>query len=273
VDPAEQHLLHDFTDGWRRSSERWATKHSDVVTCSEADAQAAVGRWRDFPVTAHPRPTVLVGPPDRPQDGFVDGPSKMAYDAGVIDGAAGVPEEPLRILRGLGHPAPAPVTAPLIVTSAEHQEATFWTDRGRCLFPAWRLEAVGARGPIWVMDEAALASCWFPPALEPGAPRSPHDAISATLGADGVTLDYRFVGSAPSVVVCYELCLLETRTAVCIIAKAIANPELPPRAAVPAVGVTREVRVRLSRPLGERVLVAVDGSPVEVTHGSGERVP
>jgi len=244
-----------------------------VVTRSEAEAHAALARWRDFPVTAHPRPTVLVGPPDRPEGGFVDGPSKMAYGAGVIDGAAGVPEEPLRILRGLGHPAPAPVTAPLIVTSAEHGEATFWTDRGRRPFPAWHLEAVGARGPIWVMDEAALASCWFPPALEPGAPRGPHDAVSATLAPDGVTLGFRFVGSAPSVVVSYEPRVLETPTAVCIIAKGIPNPELPPHAAVRGVGVRRDVTVRLSGPLSERVLVGMDGSPVEVTHDSGERAP
>lgn len=236
-----------------------------MVPRPEADAAAAVGRWRDFPVTVHPRPIVLVGPPDRPEDGFVDWPSKMAYGAGGIDGAAGVPEEPLRILRRLGRPAPAPVTAPLLVTSAEHGEATFETDRGRRSFAAWRLEAVGARGPIWVMAEAALASCWFPPVLEPGAPTGPHDAVSATLAADAVTLDYRFVGSAPSVVVAYEPRVLETTTAVCILAKGIPDPGLRPHGAVPAVGVTRTVAVRLSSPLGERVVVAVDSSPVEVT--------
>jgi hypothetical protein len=123
------------------------------------------------------------------------------------------------------------------------------------------------------MDEAALASCWFPPALESGAPRGPHDAVSATLAADGVTLHFRFVGSAPSVVVSYEPRVLETPTAVCIIAKGIPNPELPPRGAVRAVGVRRDVTVRLSGPLGERVLVGMDGSSVEVTHDSGVHAP
>ena len=108
-----------------------------------------------------------------------------------------------------------------------------------------------------MMDEAALASCWFPPSLEPGAPRGPHDAVSAMLAADGVTLDFRFVGSAPSVVVSYESRVLETPAAVCIIAKGIPNPELPPHAAVRAVGVTRDVTVRLSGPLSERVLVGI----------------
>ncbi|MHB1598761.1 MAG: hypothetical protein ACYCXY_07700 [Acidimicrobiales bacterium] len=123
------------------------------------------------------------------------------------------------------------------------------------------------------MDEAALASCWFPPALEPGAPRGPHDAVSAMLATDGVTLDFCFDESAPSVLVSYEPRVLETPTAVCIIAKGIPNPELPPHAAVRAVGVRRDVTVRLARPLGERVLVGMDGSPVEVTHDSGERAP
>ena len=85
-----------------------------------------------------------------------------------------------------------------------------------------------------MMDVAALASCWFPPALEPRAPRGPHDAVSHTLAADGVTLDFRFVGSAPSVVDSYEPRALDTTAAVCIIAKGIANRELPPHVAVRA---------------------------------------
>jgi hypothetical protein len=236
-----------------------------VVTLFEAEARAAVDRWRDFPVTAQPRPTVLVGPPDRPQDGFVDGHSKLAYSAGAIEGTAGVAEEPVRILRRLGHPVPDRVPTPLVVTSAVRAKARFWTDRGRLLFSAWRLEAVGARGTIWVMDEAALDSCWFPPPLEPGAPRGPHNAEGGAIEEDGVTLHFRFCGSPSQVMVSYEARPLETPTAVCVIAKGVRNPALPPNATVAGVGVTREVMVRLSSPLGARVLVGLDGSPVEVT--------
>src|SRR5579862_4339271 len=50
-------------------------------------------------------PTVLPGDPDWTERGFVDGPSKTAYGSGVIDGAPGVPDEPLRILRRLGYRA------------------------------------------------------------------------------------------------------------------------------------------------------------------------
>jgi hypothetical protein len=124
-----------------------------------------------------------------------------------------------------------------------------------------------------VMDEAALALCWFPPADDPGAPRGLHDVVSATLSSDAVTLDFRFVGSAPSVVVSCEPRVLETPTAVRIIAKGIPNPELPPHAAVRAVGVRRDVTVRPSDPLSERVLVGMDGSPVEVTQDFGKRAP
>jgi hypothetical protein len=232
---------------------------------AEAEAQAAVDRWRGFPVTAEPRPTVLVGPATRPEGGFVDAPSKMAYAAGAVEGADGVPEEPLRILRTLGSCAPDRRRAPMLVTGGERAEAPFWTDRGRRLFSAWRLEAVGARGPLWVMDGAALGSCWFPPPLEPGAPMGPHDALGATLAPDGVTLGLRFVGGRPAVTVSYVARPLETTAAVCVIADGVPNPDLPPGAVVPAVGMGREVTVHLSRPLGNRVLVGLDGSPVVVT--------
>lgn len=198
-----------------------------VVTHSEAEARAAVERWRDFPVTTHPRPAVLVGPAHRPEEGFVDGSSKLAYIAGAIEGTTGVPEEPVRVLRRLGHPSPGRIAAPLLVMRAERAEAPFWTDRGQRPFSAWRLEAVGARGPIWVMDDVALASCWFPPLLELGAPRGPHDAVAGTLALDGVTLTFRFIGSRPSVMVSYEAHTLETPTAICVIAKGIRNPEIP----------------------------------------------
>jgi hypothetical protein len=79
-----------------------------------------------------------------------------------------------------------------------------------------------------------------------------------------VTLHFRFCGSPSLVMVSYEPRALETPTAVCVIAKGVRNPALPPNAIVPAVGVTREVTVRLSSPLGTRVLVGLDGSPVEV---------
>ena len=237
----------------------------DVVTHAEAEARAALDRWRGFPVSARPRPTVLVGAPDRPEDGFVDGPSKMAYGTGALEAADGDPEEPARILRCLGHPAPDRVTTPLLVTNAERAEASFWTDRGRRPFSAWRLEVVGARGPIWVMDDAALASCWSPPPLEPGAPRGPHSAEGAVLEEDGVTLHFRFVGSPQSVMASYEALASETPTALCVVAKGVRKPALPPNAIVAAVGVTREVTVRLASSLAARVLVDLDGNPVEVT--------
>ncbi len=63
----------------------------------------------------------------------------------------------------------------------------------------------------------------------------------------------------------YEALASETPTALCVVAKGVRKPALPPNAIVAAVGVTREVTVRLSSPLAARVLVDLDGSPVEVT--------
>ena len=88
--PTERPRRSSVADGrraaYRRPGDGPAHTMCDVSAGPDHEARAALARWRDFPVTARPRPTVLPGDPDWTERGFVDGPSKMAYGSGVTDG-------------------------------------------------------------------------------------------------------------------------------------------------------------------------------------------
>lgn len=241
----------------------WVLRSRTMAVPYETEARAALAWWSDFPVEADPRPIVMVGPVAWPEDGFVDGAAKLAFLRGAIHGLPGVPDEPIRLLRtrpGRSHQA---VVSWLLVVHAERSEAEFWTDRGRRLLSAWRIESPGARGTIWAMDEAALARCWFPPPSDPTRPTGPHTHMRATLAKDEVTLCLQFIGGAESTTA-YDGSVLETSAAVCVIPIKRRLESLSPASAGRGVGHRRKLTVRLSGPLGARVLVGLDGSPLEV---------
>ncbi len=230
----------------------------------------AVARWTDFPVDASSRPIVLTGGAVRLGDRtgdfkFLDSVFKRAYQFGAIEGSPGVPDEPVELLRRHGRPdlKEPGATSSLVLTRAERSEREFWTDRGRRVFTAWRIEASGARGAIWAMDEEALARCWFPAPQDPTAPRPPESLglDRATLFEDGRTLRLRFRGKAESAAG-YEGCVVETSTAVCV--APVERPLKKEAAGTAWRHASREFTVRLACPLGARVLVRPAGSPVTV---------
>jgi hypothetical protein len=227
----------------------------------EAAARAGLARWARFPVGADPRPLVLTGSTVRPGH-FVDSACKRAFVAGAIEGAPGVAEEPVRLLRRAGRPDRITATTALLVTRADQSEAEFRTDRGRRLLSAWRIESRGSRDAIWAMDEATLARCWFPPPAVPH-PTRPGSLRRVVLTHDGLTLQLRFSGGSASMVA-YDGFVLETPTAVCIIPVARQLTMHPFRTALQTSEHTRKLVVRLARRLGTRVLVALDGGPIEV---------
>ena len=242
---------------------------SDVTALLEWCERAAV-RWADFPVDADPRPVVLTGSDVRLGDPvgdfkFVDSVFKRAYLHGAIERGAGVPNEPVELLRRHGRPdmqEPGAMLS-LLITRAERSHTEFWTDRGRRVFPAWRIETPGARGVIWAMAEEALARCWFPAPRHPAAPVLPERLAldRATVFEDGVTLRLRFKGKAQSVAD-YRGCVVETSTAVCV-----APAERPLKEETTGTAwryASREFTVRLARPLGARVLVGPAGIPLAV---------
>lgn len=217
----------------------------------------------------NPRPYVLIGPPLYPDQGFTDAASKLALSRGVVEGAASQVEEPVRIMRrfgqmGLGVKA---TPSPLLVTRADRTSARFRTDRGLREFTAWRVEANGSVGPIWVLDERSLDMCWFPaealshPAV--GAPRIDRAATGGDLGS----LAVRFTGSRQGAMD-YRGVAVESASAVCVVLSACPAGQPPSSgSAMRAVGSEREVIVRLRAPLGGRVLVNLDGGAVEVLEG------
>jgi len=232
----------------------------------EAAASAGLERWVDFPVLAEPRPLVLTGRAVR-IGGFVDSASKRAYTAGAIEGAPGVPDEPLQLVRrALRRHSGVVATSTLLLTRADRADGEFWTDRGRQLLPAWRIESPNAREDMWAMDEATLARCWSPPPKSAEGSTRPIGPVSvqrAVLSGDGVTLRVRFTGGSESIIT-YDGFVSETSTAVCVIPVARQLEALPPRTALHMAEYTRQLTVRLACPLGARVLIRLDASPVVV---------
>jgi hypothetical protein len=231
-------------------------------------ARWAVDRWAGFPVDREQRPLVLIGPSARIDDGFRSGEAKLAFVHGSIETTVPVPEPVLAAVRDrpADYPQPPRGTSPLTITTATRSETEFLTDRGRRMLCAWRLEAEGAIGPIWVPDPDLASLRWAPEqpsSIPPPFQGSPHRSISATLARDGQTLTFSFVGAVPEIVEYPRADAVESQHAVAIVP--VAKYIGPPASFHPARGRQREVTIRLSGPLGARVLVDLDTTPAEVT--------
>ena len=234
-------------------------------------ARWALSRWESFPISQQPRPLVMCGPLTRFERGFRSGEAKLAFHYGDIEAVAPLPREMLDVLcANAPRPMPSPKwwSRPLMITQASPDTAEFSTDRGRREFPAWRLG-----GPevdtFWGLDPAIAAARWQPP--EPAPPKPfdglPHRAGSAVRDRDGWTLHFTFVGAPPEYVEYPSAEVIETRQAIVVLP--LARYVGPPGPGwIPAVGYDRTVTVRLARPLGGRVLVDLDASPVTVTQAA-----
>jgi hypothetical protein len=229
-------------------------------------ARRAVAGWAEFPVGADPRPLLLLDGPVRVDKGFATGDAKLAFLRGVVEAAAGVPEDAVRPLR-----RPAAGTGPrprgqLRVVAAERSEAEFATDRGHQRLPAWKLEAADALGPIWVLTGEAQAQCWSPSTPASQERVGPRMLKSGTVGAGGRELAVEFTGGSERLFR-YDAEVIETPAAVCVVPLPRMTVRLAPGAAITAEGHLRKVRVTLAGRLGGRVLVNLNGTPVPVTSG------
>jgi len=238
-------------------------------------ARWALQRWEPFPVDRLPRPLVLTGSPFRFERGFRSGEAKLAFLYGDIRAAVPLPDGLLEVLRG-GEDGPPAVpgrrrwSSPLLVTQASPDHAKFGTDRGRREFPAWRLRGPDVDGVFWVLDPAVAATRWEPPEPAPPKPSDglPHRAVSATIDGDDRTLHVTFTGARPEYAEYPAAEVIETSQALVVLP--IARDIGPPgwRA---TVGCARTVTARLARPLGSRVVVDLDASPVMVDPGTSPR--
>ena len=214
----------------------------------------------------------MCGPLTRFERGFRSGEAKLAFHYGDTETVAPLPREMLDVLRAdAPRPMPSPKwwSRPLMITHASPDTAEFSTDRGRRKFPAWRLGGPDVDGAFWALDPAIAATRWQPP--EPAPPKPfdglPHRAGSAVRDCDGLTLHFTFVGSPPEYVEYPAAEVLETRTAIVVLPLGRYVGSSRP-GWMPAVGYDRTVTIRLARPLGGRVLVDLDASPVAVTQAA-----
>lgn len=239
----------------------------------------ALAKWQAFPVSADPRPLVLTrGAVIDPATGFLTGEDKLAYIAGNFEFATAVPDAPatsggyaivsakaaLGRLREAGSNQPA--AGSLRIIKASLVQATFGTDRGPRALPAWRFELDQVRDPVQVL---AVDSQHLWRATGGGSAGMDR---SASLGGDGRSVTFSFYGSPPGPPPCgadYTADVVESRTAVVVTPRPIEpkGQASSSTVACPAIAAQRTVTVRLATPLGARVLLTADGSPVPVTGG------
>jgi hypothetical protein len=259
--------------GWvREDPEAWQKGHDRRLEAEREWARWALEQWSGFPVRAHPRPLVFVGPTARPEGGFHTVAAKLAFHRGDIEAMVPIPDDVLRSLKPR-RPLQAPLRPndrPLRVTDAAKVHAEFLTDRGRRSLPAWRLRAEDAIGPIWVL--APEVGCWSPP--DPPTrvaplPGRPHRARESWIETDGVTLHFHFIGDPSSVTEYPSAEVIESSEAVTVLPF---PHDIGPLGWRALPGKEREVVAKLARPLVGRVLVDLDASPV-VVHDAPEQGP
>lgn len=254
---------------------------------SGGDPAAALAKWRSFPVSADPRPVVLVGGAViDPATGFRTGDGKLAYVSGAFEPAVALPSTPatsagyalitaraaLDRLRAAGGKQSVP--HPVRIVGVSLGQVSFDTDRGPRTLPAWRFTLDTATDPAWVL---AVAPKYLWPVAAAGSPDR-----GATLSADGRTVTYRFYGTPAGPPPCgtgYAADVAESGTAVVLgvrevasdspggSASGLASGVAPSGSAVQgctAIGALRAVTATLGSALGARVLLTSDGTPVAV---------
>jgi hypothetical protein len=200
--------------------------------------------WAAFPVTASPRPIVLIGQSVVFAEGaFPDGDTKIAFLEGRVNLAATAPASP-----GArdGYPIDsaatavialtAPVTAPpaggyplppiLQITSINLSEHLFLTDRGEQSLPAWRMHLDGIDGQFYVLAVAPAGR--FSSGPGSGSPDRP-----AAMSADGKEITIPFVAHQDPAGICdpgftSTLHLAQTPTAVVAATTTVAIPAPTP---------------------------------------------
>ncbi len=237
--------------------------------------------WSGFPVTATPRPVVMVGSVIAGlASGFPNDEAKIAFGQGAIDAPPSLPSGPATtqgyplitaaaawhelttIPRMSGGPAP---TKPLVTTAVQFGSATFQTDRGKRDLPAWLFSFQGVAGPAAVL--AAAPQAVFVPPGSSGDPSRDPSIWGAHLGADGRTLTIEVIGAPAGTGPCtadYTLDVAESRTAVAFLI--VTHPHDGAGVACQDLAVVSKVTTTLSAALGARVVVSgATAQPVAVT--------
>jgi hypothetical protein len=273
------------------ASASWFSKNEqpfhEPLAQGEIGVDQALALWADFPVTAQPRPVVVVGPDYRPPDfggergdekdlaftlGRWNVPKRMTLPPRSADGYAiryvgAVLEEmranlertasPEQVAAGLTLGTAEERSVRPIVTGAKLQKASFTTDRGVRSLPAWVVNFRGQDRPLVVLaiDEPNRFA----------AQTSEHAENQLRVSPDGLVLTYGFTGAPPGRGPCeaeYEPVVLESPTAVAVGARRYLAKAADETGCGPADH-PRTVSIQLTQPLGERVVVTARfGSPM-----------
>ena len=144
-------------------------------------------------------------------------------------------------------------------------DGPFATDRGPMDLPAWMMFPGNRRWPFVGLDpEFRRRSVWAPDGL------AGYQELTSTLAADGVTLTYRFRGTPAEFAGYPRADLYETRAAVCVEPVEVAHDG--PNGVRTQNVEARAVVVRLTAPLGNRVLVSAHRGAGDDTCGAARAV-
>lgn len=280
----------------RRSSDmrRWLVALTLLTACGPGTGQpsaslsppspptAALAMWKDFPANANPRPIIVFdrtleyigqagfsAEPDRKQDWFCN---KFAFAPGVALPATAPGSA---TAAGISYPALAAVEAyselisararfanqtpqcstarPFVIKDVRWQVAGFPTDRGTMQMSAWLFD-------ITEID-AYIGYSAIDPAAFWRTGVSPEGMAGGRVSSDGLTLTLGAIGGPETPGPCgedFSASAAESDTAVAVaIASRFHTP--PAGEGCTLEGHARTVTVRLSRPLGGRVLVDAKG--------------
>ena len=172
-------------------------------TTSPGTKNKALKLWSNFPAGSSPRPLVLTGPTvSDPSTGFRTAGAKVAYVSGRFSVATRLPTtsmtwrrtplitaaQALTDLRGSEHGGPP--SSKLVITRVRLGRATFSTDRGKRVLPAWNFTFAGVRHSAGVLA-VAPANRW-----PKAAPASAYTDFTAKITPGGQTVTITFVGAA-----------------------------------------------------------------------------
>ena len=227
-------------------------------------AQRALALWAKFPADAMPRPIVPInGAVVDPSSGFQTGDEKLAYLNGDFSLQATLPSGPqsraqyrlrgsasaLVLLRG--HPRKLAGIKALRSSRVTLGSATFPTDRGDVVLPAWQFYFRGVKEP------AAVLALVDAEVFTPPAPRSfdqgvsPYEDDAAFASGDGRELKLSFTGGPAGHAPCDSSYTLAANTSAHAVAVTIIAHPVSASAVCGLVGYRRTATVHLGQPVDD----------------------
>ena len=229
----------------------------------------ALHLWGRFPVVSS-RPVLLIeGSVLAPVDGFGTGDAKLAFLQGGFTLRAPLPQAPTRfrgwrvisarqalgVWQSQSSKGPAPTRTRLAITGVRLASASFSTERGARILPAWAFSVRGLANPV---DVLAL------PDSRVFIPPTSWDGKNATVSGSGRMVRVAFVGGHAGDKPCDDSYTVGSVADSHAVAFWIVDHPAKGSVICDAVGYPRIVVIHLDKPLGSRALVDSSGAPVPV---------